>query len=346
MISLGTYPVVGLKQAREARDDCRQLLRAGIDPSEKNTRAAQNAEALTFEQVGREWLDLFSKQWSAKNIKTVTGRLQLHVFPAIGAKPIAEIVPQDILRMIQSIAARGSIETARRVRGTCSQIFRYAIPKGIVERDPAGDVKGVLPPITKTLKHHAALTAPKQVGELMRAIDGFKGSLIVKYALQVTAYTFLRSSEVRKATWAEIDFESAEWRIPPERMKANRPHVVPLARQVIDVLRQARPLARGSQDFIFPGIRSAARPLSENTLNVALRRLGYTKDEMTAHGFRGTASTLLYENGWPESAVERQLAHIESNQVRAAYDHAKHMSKRREMMQWYADYLDRLRDET
>ena len=343
MLALGKFPDVPLKRARELRDDAKQVLRLGLDPAKQRRPPQGDGEAPTFEQVAREWVEAFSNEWAAKTTATRRGRLELHVFPYIGGMPISAITAQDMLRLVQRIQARGAVDMARRVRALCSQVFRYGVPLGVVDRDPAADVRGVLPPQGKTLRHHAALTSPGQVGALMRSIDEFQGSLVVRLALQTVAYTFVRSSELRRATWDEVDLKRKEWRIPAERMKARRPHVVPLARQVVAILEQARELRRGSPEYVFPGLRVASQPLSENTLNAALRRLGYSKEEMTTHGFRSTASTLLYENGWPEDAVERQLAHIEENQVRAAYDHAKFMKKRREMMQWYADHLDALK---
>lgn len=344
MISLGKYPIVSLKEARKRRKDAQGILDEGGNPANERRTQRPALDSVTFETVAREWLDVFSKEWTDKTHRTNKGRLKLHTFPYIGNMPIAEISAQDMLRLVQRIQAQGAVEMARRVRVACSQVFRYAIPQGLVDRDPAADVRGVLPPVSKTLKHHASITAPAKVGELMRAIYGSEGTLVVKLALQMVAYTFVRSGELRGATWSEVDLDHKEWRIPPERMKTGRPHIVPLSRQVVKILEYAQELRRGGPGYVFPGIRTASRMLSENTLNVALRRIGYTKEEMTCHGFRATATTLLYENGWPDEAVERQLAHIQTNSVRAAYDHAKHMEKRREMMQWYADHLDGLRD--
>lgn len=343
MLPLGRYPEVSLKDARIRRDKERISISEGIDPAaaRKETKAVEQGEHL-FKFIANEWFGRCSKEWSPKNSKTVRGRIDLHIIPALGEKDITKIVPQDILSLIQKLEQKGTVETARRVRTVCSQIFRYAILMGWAERDPAGDVKGVLPPISKTLKHFAALTDPRQVGELMRAIDGFQGTVVVQAALKVTAYTFLRSHEIRGGLWREIDFERKVWRIPAERMKMNRAHLVPLSRQVINILQDLYALT-GDDTLIFPSIRAKSRQLSENTLNVSLRRLGYTKEEMTCHGFRSTASTLLYENGWREEEVELQLAHVQGNRVRASYDHAKHLKKRADMMQWYADYLDKLK---
>lgn len=345
ILTYGTYPEISLREARELHQEARKLLSKGVDPGEEKKRAREKADesAGNFEVVAREWLERFSPEWSDKNTRTVKGRLVKNVFPFVGQRKVWELTASDMLAVVRRVEARGALETARRVRGSCSQVFRYAISTGRADRDPAADIKGVLPPVNKTLKHHAALTEPKEVGGLMRAIEEYSGHYIVKCLLKVGAYTFLRSSELRFAVWSEIDLQRAEWRIPAERMKMKTPHIVPLSRQVVEVLRGLHSVSHDAP-YVFHGIWKTSKPISENTGNTALRRMGYTKEEQTFHGLRATASTLLYENGWTSEVVERQLAHIERNQVRAAYDHAQYLEKRRVMMQWYADYLDSLRE--
>jgi integrase len=219
-------------------------------------------------------------------------------------------------------------------------VFRYAVATGRADRDPSGDLRGALPPVHK--KHHASITEPNAVGELLRAIDGYEGHLVTRCALQLAPLVFVRPGELRRAEWSELDLSKTEWRIPAEKMKMPAPHIVPLSRQALAALNEVRPLT-GKGVYVFPSVRSRQRPMSENTINAALRRLGYTKEQMTGHGFRSMASTLLNEQGWRYDAIERQLAHAERNGVRAAYNYAEHLPERREMMQAWADFLASLR---
>ncbi len=343
-ISLGVYPDVGLKDARERRDAARKLLAAGVDPSEarKAEKAARlEAGANSFEAVAREWFAKRSAVWSQSHASRIIRRLERDVFPYIGRRLVGEIAAPELLKVLRRIEGRGAVETAHRALQECGQIFRYAIATGRAERDVAADLRGALQPVKG--RHHPSITDPKELGALLRAIDGYAGSPITRNALLFAALTFVRPGELRRAEWAEVDFDAAEWRIPAEKMKARRLHIVPLARQSLAVLEELQSLT-GYARYLFPSVRTWDRPMSENTVNAALRRLGYTKEEMTGHGFRSIASTLLHEQGWPPDAIERQLAHAERNAVRAAYNYAEHLPERREMMQAWADYLDRLRE--
>lgn len=342
-ISLGEYPAVSLQKARIARNKQRELISMGIDPvaEKKASKAKESAQAETFEFVAREWMEKHTADKAPGHTQTIVSRLENNVFPFIGKRPVSELDAGDMLAVVRRIERRGAIEVARRTRGICSQVFRYAISTGRALRDPAADVRGVLPSI-KT-KHHASITDPTGIGELLNAIDAFTGTFVVKAALRFAPLVFVRPGELRYAEWEEINIESKEWRIPAEKMKKRRPHIVPLSHQAVEVLREAREVTRVSK-YVFPSIRTNDRPMSENTVNVALRRLGYSKDEMTCHGFRSMASTRLHEMGmWNSDAIERQLAHVEGNSVRAAYNYAEHLPERVKMMQFWADYLDNLR---
>ncbi len=339
LISLGVYPDVPLKDARERRDDARKLLASGVDPGAKR-KAEKSAHADTFEAVAREWFDKFSAGWAPTHADKVFRRLELYVFPWLGSHPIRSIVAPDVLACLRRVEARGTLETAHRTHQHCGQVFRYAVATGRADRDPCADLRGALPPATK--QHLASITDVLRVGELLRAIDGYAGTEIARCALRLAPLVFVRPGELRGAEWSEFDLESAEWRIPAERMKARVQHIVPLSRQALAVLEELRPLT-GSGRYLFPSARTFQRPMSNNTLNAALRRMGYTTDDMTAHGFRSMASTLLNEQGWSRDAIERQLAHGERDEVRAAYNYAEYLPERRKMMQAWADYLDGLR---
>ena len=341
-LSMGIYPEAGLKEARARRDSARKQLAAGIDPSatRKAEKAARGGED-SLEAVAREWLAKYAPRWAPGHASKIIGRFERDIFPWLGARPVREITAPDLLEVLRRIEARGAIETAHRAHQNCGRVFRYAIATGRAERDPAADLRGALPPVKE--KHHAAITDPKAIGALLRAIDGYQGSFVTQCALRLAPLTFVRPGELRKAEWSEIDLEAAEWRIPAERMKMRAVHIVPLSVQVLASLRELYPLT-GSGHYVFPGLRTPSRPMSENTVNAALRRLGYAKDEMTGHGFRSIASTLLNEQGWHRDAIERQLAHGERDAVRAAYNYAEHLPERRDMMQAWADYLDGLKN--
>ena len=342
LISFGPFPEVSLSQARNLRAHARSQLIAGIDPSaaRKAQQEAKVSNGATFELVAREWLAKFSPTWAPSHASKVIRRLERDIYPWLGNRPINEIGARELLTALQRIERRGAVETAHRAKQNCSQVFRYAIATGRAERDPSADLKGALPP-PKT-KHHASITDPKKIGALLRAIDGYEGSQVTRLALQLAPLVFVRPGELRAAEWAEFKLDASEWRISATRMKMRSEHVVPLstqARRILDELKRHT----GSGTYVFPGVRSRGRCMSENTLNAALRRLGYTSSDMTTHGFRSMASTCLNEMGWNRDAIERQLAHSDRDSIRAAYNYAEHLPLRREMMQAWADYLDRLR---
>lgn len=342
MVSLGVYPEVSLAEARSRRDDARRALQSGTDPSVKRKQEkliAHLAAVTAFEPVAREWLAGRGKLADVTRAKTLWV-LSAHAFPWIGSRPVGEITPPELLAVLRRLESRGKLETAQRLKQVCGQIFRYAVATGRAERDPSADLRGVLK--TKKTRHFGAITDPAKAGGLLRAIHGFPGSFVVACALKLAPLVFVRPGELRKAEWSELDLDNAEWRIPAERMKMRELHIVPLSDQAVAILRELQPLT-GWGRFVFPGITDRQHPMSENTINAALRRLGYTGDEMTGHGFRSMASTMLHEQGWNTDVIERQLAHAERNKVKAAYNHAQYLPERRKMMQAWADYLDALR---
>jgi integrase len=340
MLSVGTYPEVSLQDARRRRFQIRELVAKGIDPSDER-KSEKDARATTFELLAREWWEKRKHLWSEEYAGAVITRFEQDIFPVIGTKSVKGLTAADFLECFEKMQKRGVLETAHKVKGKCSEVMRFAVATRRAERDPIVDLKGALPPVKA--RHHASIVYPSHVGALLRTIDGYQGkSRVVAAALKLLPLVFVRSSELRYAVWEEFDLDGAQWKIPAERMKVANPHIVPLSRQAIEVLRELYPFT-GPDGLVFPGIRSATQALSENTLNAALRRMGYTKEEMTSHGFRSMASTLLNEQGWLPDAIERQLAHCEEDGVRAAYNYAEYLPQRREMMQAWADYLDTLR---
>ena len=344
-LALGAYPAVSLAAARDRRDQARTMLAGGIDPGEqrKAEKAARTGLAAnTFEVIGREWYAKIAPTLADTTKDKIIRRLEVDAFPVIGNRPIGGLVAADLIRVIERIEKRGSVDIARRVHNYIGRIFRYAVGRGMASRDPSRDVelRDVLPPAD--VKHHASVTEPKAVGGLLRAIDGFTGSLTTRCALQLAPLVFVRPGELRHAEWTEFDFDKAEWRIPAAKMKMKEQHIVPLSAQAIAVLREIQSLTGGGR-YVFPSERGGGRPMSENTVNAALRRLGYTNKEMTGHGFRSMSSTLLHELGLPHAVIERQLAHGERNKVSAAYNFAEHLPERRKMMQQWSDYLDKLK---
>ena len=342
-LALGVYPDTSLKQARERRDEARALLVNGIDPGEHKKAVKQAkiaAESSTFESVAREWHGKFKAKWTDDHAERLMARLERDVFTYIGNRPINEIEAPELLQVMRRIEARGVIDTLHRALQNCGQIFRYGVATGRCTRDPSGDLRGALTPAQS--KHHASITDPKQIAALLRAIDDYSGSFVSRCALSLSALTFCRPGEIRHAEWSEIDWDHHQWRIPAPKMKMRQQHIVPLSRQAIEVL-QALNAVTGEGRYLFPSERTRDRPMSENTVNTALRRMGYTKEEMTAHGFRSMASTRLNEMHYPPDWIERQLAHTEKNSVRAAYNHAEYIPQRTEMMQAWADYLDSLK---
>jgi integrase len=345
LLSLGTYPDVSLAKARQKRDQARELLADGTDPSQHRKAAKQARAGLaanTFEVIGREWYTKAMSDKAETTKEKLMRRLEVDVFPWIGARPIADIVPADLVRIIERIESRGAVDLAKRVHNAVGRIFKYAVTKGFAISNPAQTIDLTLILTQKSVQHHASVTDPKEVGGLLRAIDGFTGSFSTRCALRLAALVFVRPGNLRHAEWAEIDFDKAEWRIPAGKMKIAEQHIVPLSVQAIAILREIQPLT-GRGRYVFASERAGGKPMSENTINAALRRLGYAKHEMTGHGFRSMASTLLHELGYPHDVIERQLAHGERNAVVAAYNFAQHLPERRAMMQQWADYLDRLK---
>jgi integrase len=305
-------------------------------------KAAKTDEANTFEVVAREWMGKFAPSWSDSHRVHIEQCMTRDVFPFIGSRPMKDITAPELLTVLRRIESRNALETAHRTKQFCGQAFRYAVATGRAERDPSADLKGALPPVKG--RHYASLTEPKAIGELLRAIDGYGGAFAVKCALRLAPLVFVRPGELRQAEWTEIDFEKAEWRTPGEKMKAGGLHVIPLSTQALAILRELH-LLTGRGRYAFPSARTphGDRCMSENAILAALRRMGYGKDEMTGHGFRSMASTLLNEQGWHRDAIERQLAHAERNAVRAAYNYAEHLPERRKMMQAWSDYLEGLK---
>lgn len=344
LLALGSYPDVSLKDARARRDEARKLLADGIDPAEerKAAKAARVvAVANNFEAIAREWFGKQASGWADTHADKILQRLEKDVFPWLGSRPISGITPPDLLATVRRIEARGALDTAHRALQNCGQIFRYAVATGRAERDPTGDLRGALPP--RRTGHFAAITEPVEVGALLRAIDAFKGTLIVQSALKLGPLVFVRPGELRKAEWAEFDLEKGEWSIPPERMKAKRAHLVPLSSQAVAILRDLYPLT-GRGVHVFAG-RDPKKPMSEAAVNAALRRMGYdTKTEMTGHGFRAMARTILHEElEVDRDVIEHQLAHRVPDALGTAYNRTKFIKERRAMMQRWADYLDRLK---
>lgn len=354
-LSLGTYPATGLALARKHAAEARRKVREGIDPS--NERQAKRAEAATqrmlaelaeagiappgsFEAVAREWFAKNKPTWADSHSEKIINRLVRDVFPWIGKRAIDSVTPADILSLLKRVEERGALETTHRIQQNCSQVFRYAVATGRMHSDPSRDLRGALPAWRPV--HYPTITDPREVGQLLRDLDAHKGGLITKAAMKLTPLLFVRPGELRRAEWSEINLDTAEWRIPAAKMKGRVMHIVPLARQALALLKELQPLT-GSGTWVFPGNRTNGEPMSENTVNAALRRLGYDRTMLTAHGFRGMASTMLHEQGWPSDVIERQLSHAERDAVKAAYNHAEHLPKRREMMQAWADYLDTLR---
>ncbi len=342
-LALGVYPDVTLAEARRGRDDARKLLKNDVDPSQHQKEAKSMKRELmknNFETIAREWFAKQERSWSEGHASRVIRRLELNVFPMIGKRPIKLITAPDLLEVLKKIEKRGAFHTAHRIKQMCGQVFRYAVATGRADRDPSGDLKGALTSI-KT-ENMAALTDPKKIGGLLRAIDEYDGQIATQCALRLAPLVFVRPGELRKAEWSEVDLDNATWTIPGEKMKMGLPHIVPLAGQAVDIFKEIEPIT-GSGQYVFPSLRSGQRPMSNNTVNAALRRMGYDKEQMTGHGFRAMASTLLHEQGWPSDVIERQLAHAERNSVKGAYNHAEHLPKRRKMMQAWADYLDALK---
>lgn len=339
-LSLGVYPDTGLAEARQRRDDARKLLAEGIDPSEhrKATRTMRAERAAnSFEAVAREWYAKYAPGWHPSHGDRILRRLERDVFPWIGGRPVADVAAPELLAVLRRIEGRGALETAHRALGNCGQVLRYAVATGRAERDASGDLRGALPPVRG--EHFAAVTEPKKVGELLRVLDGYRGTLTVQCALRLAPLVFVRPGELRKAEWADIDLDAAEWRYIVT--KTRTPHIVPLSSQAVAILRELHPLT-GHSRFVFPGARSNGRPMSENAILAALRRLGIPKDEMSGHGFRAMARTILDEVlGVRIDWIEHQLAHAVRDANGRAYNRTAHLPERHKMMQQWADWLDK-----
>jgi integrase len=342
LLSLGVYPDVSLKDARGRRDAARKLLAEGIDPgADRKTQRAvkEDRAANSFETVAREWFGKFSPKWAKLHAQRVIRLLERDIFPWIGGKPVADVTAPELLSMARRIEGRGALDTAHRALGNCGQVFRYAIATGRCTRDPSSDLRGALPPAKGD--HFPAVTEPAQVAELLRAFAGYRGTFTVACALRLAPYVFVRPGELRKAKWADIDLDAAEWRFTVT--KTNTPHIVPLAAQAVAILRELHALT-GTGHYVFPSARSNRRPMSDNAILAAMRRMGISKNEMTGHGFRAMARTILDEVlGVRPDFIEHQLAHTVKDPNGRAYNRTTHLPERREMMQKWADYLDKLK---
>jgi integrase len=354
-LSLGTYPATGLKLAREKADAARQLVAAGVDPSEnRQAKRAEHAERAasapsnTFEAVAREWYDVRREDWAPSYGAKIIRRLEVDVFPWIGKLGLDAITPPQLLQVLRRIESRGVIETAHRALENCSQVFRYAVATGRATTDPGRDLKDALKKPLPT--HFPAITDPKRLGEFLRAAEGYQGTHVVRAALRLTPMLLLRPGELRHARWTEFDLEGAAWSIPAARMKGKKaakergkPHFVALPRQAIEVLRELQPLT-GEGDYVFRGERHHDRPMSDAAVLAAMRAMGFSADEVTSHGFRATARTILAEHlGYPAEVIEAQLAHAVRDQLGTAYNRTSFIAERVKMMQAWADYLDECR---
>ena len=343
MISLGLYPEVGLRAARQQREEARGLLALGIDPSAQR-RTAVEAEICTFEAVARDWVACLSRivakrRRSPAVLRRARWVLETYLLPALGARPIAEVTAYELLGVLKAIERRGLLDTVRRVRQQASRILRHAVGLGYIAHDFTEEFRGLfLPPTTR---HHPGITNPKRLGELLRALETYTGAQKIAIALKLTPLLFVRPGELRCAEWSEIDFERAQWRIPAERMKMRTPHIVPLCQQALELLAMLEPLT-GDGRYLFPAYGKPNRPMSGTRLAAALASLGFSSREVTPHGFRATACTLLNELGWRGDAIERQLAHAVGDSTRRLYNHAQYLPERTAMMQAWADYLDGL----
>lgn len=343
-LSMGTYPDTGLRDARDKRDAARKLLAAGVDPGEQRKAekaAGEERASNSFEVIAREWHSKQSAAWVELHASRIMLRLENDIFPWLGGRPIADITAKELLTTVNRIVDRGAVESAHRVLQNCGQVMRYAIATGRAERNPAADLRGALPPVKQT--HLAAITDPNSIGPLLRSIDGYQGSFVTRCALRLAPLVFVRPGELRQAEWAEFDLDNAQWNIPAEKMKMREPHLVPLAPQAVEILRELHPLT-GRGRYLFPSARSPQRPMSNNAVLSALRRMGYATEEMSGHGFRAMARTVLDEVlHFRPDYIEQQLAHAVKDPNGRAYNRTAHLAERRKMMAAWADYLDQLR---
>lgn len=343
-LALGTYPEVSLAKARQRREIARQRLADGLDPSDEKRRdklIAASTSANTFEVVARQWLTKTDADRSVNTTRKVTNWLEHDVFPWIGQMPIASIGPRDVLAALRKMEDRGALDSVHRVKQVCGQVFRFAVASGLAERDVTQDLRGAL--AKPAAGHHAAITDPRAFGGLMRSIHDYQGHPYTVAALKLTPLVFVRPGELRTAEWTEINLAAAEWRIPGSKMKMGVDHIVPLSTQAMEILRTMQPVT-GHGKYVFPSIRTGERPMSENTINAALRGMGYARNVHSAHGFRATARTIMDEVlGERVDFIEHQLAHAVKDPNGRAYNRTAHLPARREMMQRWADYLDKLR---
>lgn len=340
-LSLGTYPHVSLKDARLKRDEFRQLLISGQNPSD--TRKFENSEMkgeYSFEHFALLWHKKQTSRWTEAYAAKVMRQMELNILPSLQYDNIHSITPKQMITLIRSIEDKGTIETARRVKQIISQIFRFAVATGECESDPTRDIGEAM--ATSKVKHYATITDPEKIKVLISKIDRYPGTFVTRSALQLIALVFLRPGEIANAEWNEIHFELKQWHIPAERMKMNKKHIIPLSNQSIKILTDLH-LYTGDKEYLFPHNSTPNTSMNRETLRCGLRRLGYKTGEMTAHGFRSMASTRLHEMGWQSDVIERQLAHTEQNKIKGAYNYAEHLDKRTEMMQFWADYLDDLK---
>lgn len=343
LLSFGQFPEVSLAEARRRRDDARTQLRDGQDPGAIKRAAKLSAKLAgenSFEAIARRWLAQQKPSMAPATYGKALACFENDLFPWLGSRPIGDIAAPELLATLKRIESRGAHESAHRAKQRAGQVFRYAVGHGLATRDPTADLRGSLAPVVS--RSRAAITEPGQIGALLRDLDGYTGQFTTRCALRLAPLLFVRPGELRAMEWTEIDFTARLWRIPASRMKMRDAHMVPLSEQAMAILQELRPLT-GKGRYCFPSLQTADRPMSENTINAALRRLGYDKDTMTGHGFRALASTRLNELGWPPDVIERQLAHAERNKVRAAYNRAQYMTERVKMMQAWADYLDSMK---
>lgn len=340
LMSLGTYPNVALADARTARDEAKKLIAGGIDPAEVRKAKKREIESRfgnTFEGIAREWYEKRFDRWSPSYAEEMIETFEKDVFPYIGSRPIAEIKPMELLAVLSVLNDRGATEKLRKVRQRCGEVFRYAVITGRAEYNPAPDLVSAFAPHKK---EHYAFLKTDELPEFFRILNTYTGSMIVKLAMRLLILTGVRPGELRQAEWCEIDFDNRLWEVPKERMKMRRPHCVPLSEQALNILEQLKPMT-GHYQYIFPGRIHHSKPMSEMAMNVLIRRIGYA-GRVTGHGFRHTMSTILHEQGYNTAWIETQLAHVDKNSIRGTYNHAQYLDGRREMLQWYADYMDAL----
>lgn len=337
MISLGVYPTITLAEARSRRDEARKIVAEGKNPSEvrKEQKLALRIQSENaFEKIAREWHQMKSAKWSAGYASDIIEAFQNDIFPYVGARPVGEIKPLELLNVLRKIEKRGALEKMRKVRQRCSEVFRYAIATGRAEFNPAADLSSALE-IHKS--NHFPFLKSDDIPDFQRALDSYTGSRLVQIATKLLMVTGVRTIELRAALWQEFDLDNAIWEISAERMKMRRPHLVPLSTQALDLLNELK-IITGNYRYVFPGRNDPNKPMSEASINQVIKRIGYG-GKVTGHGFRHTFSTILHEMGYDSYCIEMQLAHVDKNIIRGTYNHAQYIDKRRDMMQWYSDYM-------